>query len=189
MKSSAIKIIWVIGVVMLVSVAGVSAQEVSKEDRLNELFAELKRETDTQKATEIADTIWGLWYTSKSGSVDLLTGWARQAIQKQQYGVALDLLDQVVVMAPDYSEGWNQRAILHYLTNNYARSIADIERTLTLEPRHFGALAGLANIQQALDKEQDALKTWYEVLRIYPAMQSAQDAVVYLEENLEGDAL
>ena len=156
---------------------------------LDGLFAQLKRTPDKRRAKRISDRIWIEWRTSDSRSIDLLTGWARQAMANQKYHRALDLLDQVVVIEPDYAEGWNQRATLHYQMDDYAKSVADIERTLALEPRHYGALAGLASIFTRLNQKERALETWYQVLEIYPAMQSAQTNVLRLEEELAGSGI
>ena len=109
-------------------------------DDLDGLFDQLKRTGDKRRADRISQRIWQKWQASDSRSVDLLTHWARGASSKKDYAVALDLLDQVVTLRPRYAEGWNQRATLHYAMKNFSKSIADIERTLALEPRHYGAL-------------------------------------------------
>ena len=110
--------------------------------------------------------------------------WAITAMRRNDYGKAQDLLDQVVVLAPEYAEGWNRRATLYYTMQDFGRSIADIETTLALEPRHFGALSGLAAIMQRTGNDKVALKTWYKVLEIYPANPQAQESVIRLEEKL-----
>lgn len=156
---------------------------------LDGLFIQLGRTRDAKLADRISTRIWETWQTSDSRSVDLLTRWAREASGDQRFGVALDLLDQVVALRPEYAEGFNQRATLHFMMENYGKSIADIERTLALEPRHYGALAGLASIFEQLNKKEEALETWYRTLSIYPAMKSAQDAVVRLEEDLAGSGI
>ena len=156
---------------------------------LDGLFRQLSRTSREGRGKRISTRIWELWQTSDSRSIDLLTGWARRAAKEEKYAAALDLLDQVVVMRPDYPEGWNQRATLHYQMKEFGRSIADIERTLALEPRHFGALAGLASIQEQMGRDRAALQTWYRALKVYPAMRSAQSAVVRLEEKLAGERL
>lgn len=156
---------------------------------LDGLFDQLRRTRDRNNADRISTRIWEIWQTSDSRSIDLLTLWARSASGRRRFDVALDLMDQVVAMRPDYAEGFNQRATLHFMMENYGKSIADIERTLALEPRHYGALAGLAAILERLEKKDDALETWYRTLTIYPAMKSAQDAVIRLEEELAGSGI
>ncbi|MEE9314762.1 MAG: hypothetical protein V3V02_08930 [Rhizobiaceae bacterium] len=156
---------------------------------LDGLFAQLKRTGDTKRAKKISTRIWEQWQKSDSRSVDLLTHWAREASGESRYGQALDLLDQVVVLRPDYAEGYNQRATLHYQMKNFGKSIADIERTLSLEPRHYGALAGMASILEQLGDKKKALATWYRALAVYPAMRSAQNSVLRLEEQLAGNGI
>ena len=156
---------------------------------LDGLFKQLKRTRDDKLAKRISSRIWEEWQTSDSKSVDLLAGWARKASGSKKFGVALDLLDQVVVLRPKYAEGYNQRATLHFMMKNYDKSIADIERTLALEPRHYGALAGLAAILERLNQKEKALETWYKTLAVYPAMKSAQNAVLRLEEDLAGSGI
>lgn len=153
---------------------------------LDGLFAELKRERDGKAAKRISARIWREWNSSGDPSVDLLAAWAGQAMGKRKFAVALDLLDQVTVMAPDYAEGWNKRATLHFQRKDLTKSLADIERVLKLEPRHFGALAGMGSILIQLDRKPEALDVWYRALAVYPTMESAQKAVAALEEELAG---
>ena len=97
-------------------------------DRLDTLFARLKKERHSASAEQISKKIWANWALSGSASIDLLSGWARDAITNDNFGVALDLLDQVTTLRPDFAEGWNQRATLHFMMKNYGKSMRDIER-------------------------------------------------------------
>ena len=115
---------------------------VGTNDPLEKLFEQLARDPKPSSAEATAKRIWQNWLTSKSKSIDLLMGWAGKAMGVEDYAKAEDILDQVVVLAPDYAEGWNRRATLYFLIDDYSRSIADIESALALEPRHFGALSG-----------------------------------------------
>lgn len=153
---------------------------------LDRLFQQLKKDPKTSSAGATARMIWREWTASGSKSIDLLMAWAAKAMRNKEFAKAEDLLDQVTVLKPEFSEGWNRRATLHFYKLDYSRSLGDIEKTLALEPRHFGALSGLAAIMQRLDRDEDALKAWYRVLEIYPANKSAQDAVIKLEEALAG---
>ncbi|GAB4359896.1 MAG: hypothetical protein Kow0026_21770 [Oricola sp.] len=155
--------------------------------RLDELFAELKKARDRRYASTIAKGIWTEWFRSGSATIDLMMTWANEAFEQEKYNVALDFLDQVVIRAPDFAEGWNRRATVHYAMDNFAKSMSDIEKTLELEPRHFGALAGMATILERTGRKEAALKAWERALEVYPAMQSAQEAVIRLSDELAAE--
>ncbi|MEM9331975.1 MAG: tetratricopeptide repeat protein [Pseudomonadota bacterium] len=159
---------------------------VETSDPLEKLFEKLKKDPKASSAGATARMIWREWSFSGSKSIDLLMNWAIVAMGREEYAKAEDLLDQVVVLAPDYAEGWNRRATLYYTMDDFSRSLADIETTLALEPRHFGALSGLAVIMQRVGNDKAALKAWYKVLEIYPANPQAQQSVITLEEKLAG---
>lgn len=159
------------------------------ENPLDTLFSELKRERNEKAAERIASRIWDAWNRSGSASVDLMMLWSQQAIEGKKYDVALDFLDQVVTLQPDYAEGWNRRATVHFMMQNYRKSMADIERTLELEPRHFGALSGMAQIMAATGRDEFALQAWQRVLEIYPMLRNAQNEVSRLSEELAGEGI
>ncbi len=160
---------------------------VESQETLDRLFLQLKKDPKEASSSATARMIWREWTASGNKSIDLLMAWAATAMRRQDFSKAEDLLDQVIVLNPEFAEGWNRRATLYFNKLDYSRSIADIEKTLTLEPRHFGALSGLAAIMQRLDRDEDALKAWYRVLEIYPANKNAQNAVIALEEKLAGN--
>jgi len=161
----------------------------TRDQRLDKLFSDLKRERNEKAAERIAGRIWQEWSQSGSASIDLMMQWSQKAVEEQKYDVALDFLDQVVTLDPTYAEGWNRRATVHFLTKSYAKSMADINETLKLEPRHFGALSGLAQIMADTGRKQDALKAWQRVLDVYPMLRNAQDQVATLSEELAGQGI
>ncbi|MBX3583925.1 MAG: hypothetical protein KF810_18715 [Rhizobiaceae bacterium] len=160
-----------------------------QKTRVDELFAQLKRERNEKAAERIAGRIWEEWSRSGSASIDLMMGWSKNAIDSRKFDVALDFLDQVVTMRPDYAEGWNRRATVHFLMHNYAKSMSDINHTLQIEPRHFGALSGMGQIMKTSGSNELALEAWQRVLDIYPMMRSAQDEVATLSEELAGEGI
>jgi len=162
---------------------------LTKQGRLDQLFADLKRERNEKAAERIAGRIWNEWNQSGSASIDLMMQWAQKAMEDQKFDVALDFLDQVVTLQPDYAEGWNRRATVNFMMKSYGKSMADIDRTLQLEPRHFGALSGLAQIMAETGHKQSALEAWQKVLSIYPMMRSAQNQVSTLSEELAGEGI
>ncbi|WP_106751476.1 tetratricopeptide repeat protein [Pannonibacter carbonis] len=157
-----------------------------EEPPVETLYRQLAAANSEGEARRIARRIQIVWLQSGSDTVDLLMERAAIALKAENYPLALDLLDNVVTMKPSYAEGWNRRATVYYMRQDFGRSLADIERVLALEPRHWGALSGLAIIQRQLDQEQRALATFRKVLEVYPLLDSARKAVEQLETQLAG---
>ena len=158
----------------------------TSEQRLDSLFLRLKKERSTEQARGIANEIREVLVYSGSATVDFLMESAARAMDEKRYGAALDFLDQVTLLAPDYVEGWNRRATLHYLLGNYPKAMSDSARVLALEPRHLGALAGIAGILQESGQEQQALTAWENYLSHYPADREAQQQMIELMNKLAG---
>ena len=154
--------------------------------RLDTLFSELKRESDPDKARSIADQIHREWQESGSATINLLIQWADKAISEENNAAALDFLDEAIRLKPDYVEGWNRRATLHFKSGNYRKSMSDINQVLRIEPRHFGALAGMAAIMEQTGRDEMALKALEKVLDLYPAERDAQKELGDLAEKLTG---
>lgn len=165
---------------------GTSERADPKVETLDTLFEDLLHESDTAAAKRIADRIWSRWRDSGSATGNVLLQWADKAIAEKKYGLALDLLDQLTVLLPDFAEGWNRRATLHYIMDNHSKSMSDINRVLALEPRHFGAMAGMAAILDSSGNDELALKVWEQMLKVYPANRDAQKKVGEIADKLAG---
>ena len=153
---------------------------------LDFLFGALKAAPDEVSAKHVEAKIWAIWLHTPSDTVTLLMTRAKAAMDAQNSDVALKLLDAVVRLRPDYIEGWNRRATLHYLRNDYAHSLADIEQVLAREPRHFGALAGLGMIMQDLGDDTRALEAFRKALSVNPHLEKVPELVKILSEKVEG---
>jgi len=166
--------------------AAAPATQASPEARLAGLFDSLKRERDPDKARGIASQILAEWDDSGSATVNLLMQWAAKAANEKRNAAALDFLDQATILKPDYAEVWNRRAGLHFTMGDRRKAMADINQVLIREPRHFGALSGLAGILAENGQDELALKAWQRYLAVYPADREAQEAAIKLEEKLAG---
>lgn len=156
------------------------------EQRLDNLYVRLKKERSTEEARGIANEIREVYVISGSATIDFLMQSSAKAMNDKRYGAALDFLDQVTLLAPDYAEGWNRRATLHYLLGNYPKAMSDSARVLALAPRHLGALAGVAGILQETGHEKQALEAWENYLSYYPSDRDAQQQMFDLLNKLAG---
>jgi tetratricopeptide (TPR) repeat protein len=153
---------------------------------LDFLFGALRAAPDEASAKHVEARIWAIWMQTPSDTAALLMVRAKAAMDAQQTEIALKLLDAVIKLRPDYVEGWNRRATLYYLQNDYARSLADIQQVLSREPRHFGALAGLGMIMQDIGDDKRALDAFRKALAINPHLEKVPELVKTLSEKVEG---
>src|SRR4051812_43593013 len=136
---------------------------------LDFLFGALKAAPDQASAKHVEARIWAMWLQTPSDTAALLMSRAKAAVDKQNYDVAIKLLDSLVKLRPDYTEAWNRRATIYYLKNDYVHSIQDIQQVLIREPRHFGALAGLGMIMQEVGDDKRALDAFRKALAVNPS--------------------
>jgi tetratricopeptide (TPR) repeat protein len=145
-----------------------------KDERLPDLFTQLKQAPDADTATAIEQKIWRIWFESGSAELDALLAEGADAMGSNDFKTALDRFNLIIKKRPDFAEGWNRRATLYYLMGEYKQSLADIDRTLQLEPRHIGALSGLGLVNTQLDKLEAAEDAYKRVLAISPRNAGAQ---------------
>lgn len=156
---------------------------------LNDLYAHLATANDEQNAKSIADTIERLWLQSGSETINLLMERSGTALAAKNADLALRLLDYVVELAPDYAEGFNRRAYVHFSQNNLESAVGDLRRTLALEPNHFKALDGLGQIWREHGNKRGALRVVKQLLEIHPNWPGAKQAVEELTREVEGQGI
>ena len=157
------------------------AESISPEDvgsdKLDRLFARLQVVQSEEEAMPITAEIWTVWLRFGDAEIDEGMRSAVVAMNTQRFAVALAILDALVEKAPNFAEAWNKRATVHYLLGQHDRSLSDINRTLELEPRHFGALSGRALIFTAQENKVRALEAIEAALKINPYLKGAQDII------------
>jgi tetratricopeptide (TPR) repeat protein len=157
--------------------------------QLDELFEALKSATSEQTAAPLEAHIWLLWTASGSDDIDRLMTLGAAALGARDFDTADAAFTTIVEKAPGFAEGWNKRATLYYMMGALDRSTSDVEKTLILEPRHFGALSGLGLIRLAQDDEAGALEAFERALLIHPHMAGATTHIRELRDKLKGRAI
>lgn len=155
------------------------------EARLDALFEALAR-ADEPGWERIEDEIWAEWSETGSATLDLLLQRGREAMSDGDTVAAVEHFTALVENAPDFAEGYNARATAYFDAGLFGPSMADIARVLTLEPRHFGALAGLGVILEETGALQGALEAFRAARAIHPHRPDLREAVERLEAELQG---
>ena len=164
------------------SIAGADQRSAA----LSTHFSQLQATSDETQIVALERAILGEWRLSGDPEVDRMLERATALVEQWAFDEALTLLDEVIARRPGFAEGWNQRATLHYIRNDFAASMVDIDRTLSLEPRHFGALAGLGEIHLKMGEPALALAAFERALEVHPHLPVVRFKVEQLREARAG---
>ncbi len=159
------------------------------DSRLDALFARLHVTGNTSEAASIEAMIWGIWIAAEDDELDRLMAAGIGAMSAGRFGQALDSFNAIIEADPDFAEGWNKRATLYYMMGRYDDSIADVVRTLALEPRHFGALSGMGLIYSELDDANAALAWFEQAIGVNPHMPAIVLRAAILRNLLMGEPI
>ena len=155
-----------------------------KDVRLNNLFAQLFLSNNNVEASMVLSKIWDIWSIAENQKTQIIFNDANQLMDMGMFDNAIDLFSKVIDESPDFAEGWNKRATVYFLIGDLNKSISDIEETLFLEPRHFGALDGLAEIYLLKDDLLGAAATYKKILEIIPSSKKSQDRLKLINDLL-----
>jgi tetratricopeptide (TPR) repeat protein len=135
----------------------------------------------------IETKVWKIWIENGDPRIDALMDRGMNAMSVDDTDTALAAFNQVIRLDDSFAEGFNKRATVEFMRRDFDASVADIERTLALEPRHFGALAGLGQVYLAMNKKAAALKAFEAALAIDPRLENVQRTVNELKQQLQGN--
>lgn len=159
-----------------------------KDPRLDGLFAALKT-ADAVEARAIEAQIWTIWSETSDPEAQALLEAGSVAMANRDRRTAIAAFDALVARAPELAEGWNKRATLFWLMGEEEASVRDIQRTLALEPRHFGALSGLGLILMARGQSERALRAFEAALALHPTLTGARENARRLRLEQDGAPL
>lgn len=160
-----------------------------RTELLRLLYGRLVTAGTEQESAPIAEAIERLWLYSGSDTISLLMERASKAASEKNLKLALDLLDAVTELAPDYAEGWNRRAYVLYMANDFQRALGDLRRVLALDPNHYKALDGLGAILREIGEKKAALKAFQQLQGVHPNWPNIKNAVPELRREVEGQGI
>ena len=159
------------------------------DQRLDALFEILKSSQDEAVLLETESAIWDIWYDSGSADVDELMLQASELERAGELAAAEEIYSEIITVLPEFSEGWNRRATVRFYQRDFEGSLADIEQTLRLEPRHFGAIWGLGMILGSQRDFQRAILAFERLLEIKPNAQDAPRRIELLKQELARESV
>ena len=181
------RLLWLTAVLTLANPVVVNADQT--DQRLDELFQTLQTSNDASELTDVESAIWEIWYDSGEADIDSQMMDAGALVSAGELIAAESIYSSIIAQYPNFSEGWNRRATVRFYQRDYDGSLADIEQTLKLEPRHFGAIWGLGMIMGLQQDYQRAIIAFEALLEIKPSSQDARPRIEMLKQALAKEAV
>ncbi len=165
------------------------AQGDQTDERLDSLFQLLQQSEDATKLNEVEAEIWAIWFQSGDPEVDSMMVKAASSARSGDLDGAESNYTKVIERSPEFSEGWNRRATIRYYREDLDGSLADIEQTLRLEPRHFGAIWGLGMILGSQQDYARAILAFERLLELKPSAADARPRIEMLKQAMTDDSV
>ena len=165
--------------ILIVSISLLFASKIALADqndpRLNNLFKKLNETENQDEIRDLISDIWNIWYEVDDPKVIEYFEKGIQAMNLRNYPLAIRFFNNLIEEDPNFAEGWNKRATVHFMMGNFDQSMQDIIKTLELEPRHFGALDGMGLIFIHEGQFQQAIDVYDKMLEIFPFSVKTMD--------------
>ncbi len=136
--------------------------------RLDALFKRLRVTKDAAKGNMLARKIWQIWFTAPNRKIHLMMINGQALLHRGRLGEAIVQFSAITRLAPAFAEGWNRRAVARFIGGDFDGSLKDILRVLSLEPRHFGALAGMGAVYTKRKQLRNAIAAYRRALDVNP---------------------
>ena len=165
--------------ILIVSISLLFASKIALADqndpRLNNLFKKLNETENQDEIRDLISDIWNIWYEVDDPKVIEYFEKGIQAMNLRNYPLAIRFFNNLIEEDPNFAEGWNKRATVHFMMGNFDQSMQDIIKTLEFEPRHFGALDGMGLIFIHQGQFQQAIDVYDKMLEIFPFSVKTMD--------------
>ena len=177
-----LRFLWILAAFVLLMIPH-TVDADQKNPELDQLFLQLKHSTSPSQATSLEKRIWQIWMEHPLPAITTKLRKGAQAMQLKNYEEALKHFSELTRQVPQFAEGWNKRATVLFLMGRFHESSVDVERTLQLEPRHFGALSGKGLILMNLKDWSGAIEAFQQGLQIHPFMPSTKKHLKFVIEK------
>ena len=157
--------------------------------KLDELFNDLKN-NDQYISNKIEQKIWKIWSTHPNNSeLTTMLNAGSEFVNNNQLLEAIEIFTKVIELDPSWPEAWNKRATVFYMVGEFEKSQKDIDEVLKLENRHFGALAGQGLVNIKLENYDKAIKSYENVIKIYPSMNSSKIMIKHIKDLIKKQSI
>lgn len=171
-------------VCLVVGYSTSAVAQMSMDERLEAL-----REAAPADAARLTREIEREWSLSGSTALDLIMRRGTAALEDNDTRLAIEHFTALTDHAPDFAEGFHLRARAYFMAEKFGPALADLQRTLALNPQHYNALYGLGIMFRELGDPARAQEAFEAALALNPHHEEATDALKRLEASGIGRSL
>ena len=165
-----------------------SAKSDQFDSRLPDLFDQLYLSQNNKEINNITREIWDIWHETNDIKIEADFYRGMESMRTRDLVMSIAFFTNVIEKKPNFAEAWNKRATVYFMMGEFDKSMFDINQTLILEPRHFGALDGMGLIFMHLQQYDEAIKIYDQMLKIFPKNKSIIDKKKLMKEYLSKSA-
>jgi tetratricopeptide (TPR) repeat protein len=147
------------------------------------------RDQDQLVREAAEQALWSIWHRSGISEVDARLQEGIAEMQRGALARAVEIFTEVITMAPNFAEGYNKRATTYYLMQEFERSIQDCEKTIALNPVHFGALSGTGLNYLGLRDLRKAMTFFERAMAVNPNLPQIQTYIETIRKFLRDQSL
>ncbi len=175
----------VVLVMAVLALAPAGARADQNDPALDVLFEQLTAVEQRAEGERVTNRIWVLWREIDDPDLAAAMEQGIVAMRSGRHADAERRFSAVIEAEPGYAEAWNKRATVRYMRGRYTAAAADIRRALALEPRHFGALAGLGLVYMQLERYRAAIESFERALELNPWLDGTRRNIAIARERLQ----
>ncbi|HBR97089.1 MAG TPA: hypothetical protein DD979_06890 [Gammaproteobacteria bacterium] len=176
----------IIALGLLISLPAVYANQ---DKDLSALFGLLQSTSDPREGAAVTRQIWSHWHTTDNVAAAELFDAGVQHMANDELQQAREFFTRSIEQDPTFAEAWNKRAMVHFWLGDVTQSAEDVKQTLRLEPRHFGALAGMGWIYLRQGDAIAARTAFQRALHLNPFLHDIADNLQQLERDIRRNAI
>jgi tetratricopeptide (TPR) repeat protein len=158
--------------------------DVGTMDDVVALLDSLRDEEEVVRNTA-EQAIWKIWARSGDPNVDRIYARGIREMNEGSFARAISTFSEIIKLKPDFAEGWNKRATLYFMTEQYDKSLEDCDEVMKRNPYHFGALSGYGHIHVEFRLFEQAIEYFQRALKINPNMVSVARLIERLEQQIK----
>ena len=132
------------------------------------ILGQIRAAASERDARILSNQLWDLWATAPDELAQEMLDQGMTARASYDFLTAINAFDRLTDYCPDYAEGYNQRAFVNFIRQDYAAALIDLDLALERAPEHVAAMSGKALTLMGLDRHDEAQEVLRDAVRLNP---------------------